>query len=239
MQSLLHDLAAAYSGLQPHVSFDFSAVGSTAGLEELRRGNADLALVARRLQPEEESEAESRKRLLSYTVIAHDGIAVIVNASNPVGGLTLYDIRNIFEGRVARWELVGGVREDIVVVSREEGSGTRSVFEELVMYGRRTTPTGLIMPGSKAVRNYVATHPEAIGYLSMGLLDSSVAAVAVDQVQPKRGTVEDGTYWISRPFLLVSHPEPNLEVAGFMQFARSPAGQVIVRSLYGDARAGG
>ena len=239
MQSLLSDLADAYSEHHPHISFDFSAVGSTAGLEELGRGNADLALVARKLRPEEEHDAESRRRLLAYTVIAYDGIAVIVNASNPVAGLTLYDIRNIFEGRVARWEQVGGAPEDIVVISREDGSGTRSMFEELVMYGRRMTPTGLVMPGSKAVSNYVATHPEAIGYLSMGLLDSGVAAVAVDQVQPDRRTVEDGTYWIVRPFLLVSHPEPNPEVASFMQFARSPAGQVIVRSLYGDARAGG
>nr|MBC7245714.1 phosphate ABC transporter substrate-binding protein [Chloroflexota bacterium] len=238
MQPLLRDLAAAYSERYEHVSFDFSAVGSFAGMEELRRGNADLALVARLLQPDEEYDTRTRKRLLAYTVIAQDGIAVVVNEGNPLRMLTLYQVRKIFEGQITNWAELGSPAGDILVISREDGSATREVFEELVMGGRRVTTTALIMPGSEAVRDYVATHGGAIGYLSMGYLGTGIAALAIADALPNRQTVEDSSYPITRPFLLVSLPEPSAQVTAFMQFVRSPAGQAIVRRTYGGARAG-
>ncbi len=238
MQPLLRDLASAYSERHQYVAFDFSAVGSSAGLEALRRGSADLALVSRELRPEEEHETQTGKRLLAYTVIAQDGIAVVVNENNPVRALTLYQIRNIFDGQVTNWDEFGSPAGEIMVISREDGSATRAMFEEQVMYGRRMTPTALVMPGSEAVRDYVATHGGAVGYLSMGYPGPGVAAVATDGVLPERQTVEDGTYSITRPFLLVSRVEPNAEIASFMQFTRSPAGQAIVRRTYGGARIG-
>jgi phosphate transport system substrate-binding protein len=238
MQPLLRDLAAAYSEWHARVSFDFTAVGSAAGIEELRRGNADLALVSRELHPDEELDARTRERLLAYTVIAQDGIAVVVNANNPVRELTLYQVRNIFDGQVTTWDQVGGQAVEIVVISREDGSGTRDVFEEAAMYGRRMTPTALIMPGSEAVLEYVAQHEGAIGYLSLGYLGPGVAAVGIDGVSPSREAVEDGHYPIARPFLLVSRAEPEAEIAAFMQFARAPAGQAIVQRIYGGAWAG-
>ncbi len=238
MQPLMRDLAAAYSARYPHVSFDFSAVGSGAGLEALRRGDADLALVSRRLLPEEEYDAQTGERLVAYTVVAHDGIAVVVSENNPLSKLSLYQVRNIFDGEVIGWEELGGASADIIVVSREDGSGTRVVFETSVMYGRSMTSTALIMPGSEAVRDYVATHDGAIGYLSMGHLAAGVVAVELDGVGLERQSVEDGSYLITRPFLLVSRPEPDPSTAAFMQFARSPAGQAIVQRTYGSASIG-
>jgi len=238
MQLLLRDLAAAYSERHNYVTFEFSAVGSTAGMEVLRRGSADLALVSRELQPEEEYDLSTGKRALAYTVIAQDGIALVVNENNPLRKLTLYQIRNIFGGQITTWEELGGSPEDIVVVSREDGSGTRAVFEELVMHGHRVTPMALVMPSSEAVRDYVAAHSGAIGYLSIGCLGSGIAALAVDNVRPERQTIEEGTYPLIRPFLLVSRAEPGPEITNFMQFARSPAGQAIVRRTYGGASSG-
>lgn len=236
MQPLLRDLATAYSDRYPYVSFDFSAVGSTAGVEALRRGSADLALVSRELQPEEEYDTRTRERLLAYTVIAQDAIAVVVNGNNPVRELTWYQLRNIFEGQVTTWDEVESPAGDILVISREDGSGTRAVFEGLVMRDHRVTPTALIMPSSEAARDYLATHDGAIGYLSIGYLSPDVVALAVDDVRPEREAVENGTYPITRPFLLVSRPDPELEIANFMKFARSPAGQAIVGKTYGRAR---
>jgi phosphate transport system substrate-binding protein len=238
MQPLLRELAAAYSERHSNVSFSFASVGSTAGIEMLQRGLAGLALVSRELLPEEEHDLQTGERLLSYSAIAHDAIAVVVNESNPLRELTLYQVRNIFDGRVDTWEELGSPVGDIVVVSREDGSGTRAVFEESVMYGRRMASTAVVMPGSEAIRDYVSTHAGAIGYLSMGYLDVGVTAVAVEGIMPQRQTVEDGSYWITRPFLLVSEPEPDAEVAAFMQFARSPAGQAIVRRTHASSSPG-
>jgi len=155
-----------------------------------------------------------------------------------VRGLTLYQVRNIFDGQFTTWDQVGGPAEEIVVISREDGSGTRDVFEEVAMYGRRMTPTALIMPGSEAVLDYASAHESAVGYLSLGYLGPGIDAVTIDGVSPTREAVEGGSYLIARPFLLVSRAEPDVDLAEFMQFARSPAGQAIVRRIYGGARAG-
>jgi phosphate transport system substrate-binding protein len=236
MQPLLHDLAEAYSQRYPYVSFDSSPVGSSAGLEALRRGNADLALVSRSLRREEEYDIQTGQRLVVYSVIAQDGIAILVHESNHIRELSLYQVRNIFDGQTATWEELGGPTTEITVVSREDGSGTRSVFEETVMYGRRVTPTAVVMPGSDAVRDYVATHEGAIGYLSMGYAGPGVSAVAIDQVRPELRSVQDDTYLITRPFLLVSQVDPDTEVQAFMEFSRSPAGQAVVGRVYGHPR---
>lgn len=235
MQPLLRDLAQAYSARYKHVSFEFSSVGSTAGLEALRRGSVDLALVSRALRPEEETDSSTGKRAFVAAPIARDGIAVIVNAKNPVRRLSAFQLRNLFEGQTLTWDEVGGPASDVVVVSREDGSGTRAVFEELAMRGHRVTSTALVMPGSAAVRDYVAQHEGAIGYVSMGWLGPDIAPVAIDNASPAREAVEAGSYALTRPFLLVTPVDPAPEVEAFLQFATSPAGQAIVRKVYGAA----
>ena len=235
MQPLLRDLAAAYSERYPYVSFDFAEMGSTAGLEALRRGNADLALVSRELAPEEELDARSGERLLAYTVIALDGIAVIVNERNPLRSPGRPELRKVFTAQVTDWADLGSPAGAMTVVSREDGSATREVFEKLMMNGRPVTPMAIIMPGSQAVRDYVAAHEGAIGYVSIGYLGPGIAALAIEGVPPKRETIEGGSYPLTRLFLLASTPDPSQEVAAFLQFARSPAGQAIVQRTYRGA----
>jgi len=233
MQPLLRDLTEAYAQRYPHVSFDLSSVGSTAGLEALRRGNAEVALVSRSLDRDEEYDTQTGQRLLGYSIIAQDGLAIVLHPNNPLHELTLYQIRNLFEGQIASWDELGGTAIEVTVVSREEGSGTRIGFEEKVMNSRRVTPGAVVMPGSQAVRDYVATHEGAIGYLSMGYLGAGVSALVSDGVKPECQTVQDGTYPITRPFLLVHSTQPDAEVQAFIAFCRSPAGQAIVSRLYG------
>jgi phosphate transport system substrate-binding protein len=237
MQPLLRDLASAYSARYQYVSFDFAAMDSTAGLEALHRGNADLALVSRELQPDEESDALTGKSLLAYTVIAEDAIAIIVNEKSPLRALSLYELRKVFAGQTSTWEELGGSGA-ISVVSREDGSATRMVFEERVMQGHAVTPTAMVMPGSQAVRDYVATHEGAIGYVSIGYLGAGVAALAIEGVQPKRETIEDASYPLTRPFLLVTLPNPSSAVTAFVQFAQSVAAQAIVQRTYAGASSG-
>lgn len=233
MQPLLHELTEAYSRRYAYVRFDLASVGSAAGLEALRRGNADLALVARPLEPEEESEPQTGKRLLIGTAIARDAIAIIVNEHNPVRSLDRYQLRKVFAGQIGQWADLGVPGREIHVVSREDGSATRLLFEERVMQGHPVTPAALVMPGSQAVRDYVASHEEAIGYVSIAYLRPGVAALAIDGVAPTRETIEDGSYPLTRPFLLVSLPNPSREVMAFVQFTRSAAGQAIIRRTYG------
>lgn len=238
MQPLLRDLAAAYSKRYSHVSFDFAAMGSTAGLEALRRGSADLALVSRELQPDEEYDALSGKDLLAYVTIAQDAIAIIVNERNPIRALSLHELRRVFAGQVSRWDEIGGSATEVSVVSREDGSATRAIFEERLMNGRMVTRAALVMPGSQTVCDYVATHEGAIGYVSIGYLSPGIVALAVEGVAPDKETIENGSYAITRPFLLVSTPTPKGEVTAFLQFVRSPAGQAIVQRTYGRASTG-
>lgn len=235
MQPLLRELAGAYSKQKTHVTFSIAAVGSGAGIDALRRREADLGLVARSLEPEEEFDPDSEKRALAYAVIARDGIAIVVNERNAVRELALHAIRELFAGQIVDWDELGSAVGEVAVVSREDGSGTRVVFEELVMSGQRVTPTAVVMPSSEAVRDYVAAHVGAIGYLSMGCLGPGVAAVTVDGVSLDRPSIEQGTYPVARVFLLVSLVDPPEDITTFMQWVRSPAAQAIVRRRHGSA----
>jgi phosphate transport system substrate-binding protein len=139
-------------------------------------------------------------------------------------------------GICSHWDEVGGAPEQVTAISREEGSGTRAVFEALMMSRQKVTPTALIMPSSKAMGEHVASHPSAIGYLSMGLIHPGLKLLSVEGVQPSRQTVQDGSYRIVRPFLLVSTPERAGEVEAFVRFAASPAGQALVGQVYVGSR---
>jgi phosphate transport system substrate-binding protein len=192
--------------------------------------------VSRELDHQEEYDVLTEKRTLAYTLVAQDGIAAVVNENNPVGALTMYQLRNIFEGQTTNWEQLGVAAEEILVISREDGSGTRTAFEEQVMRGGHVTSTALIMPSSKALHDYVAQSVGAIGYLSLGYPRSGVVPLMIDDVRPERQAVEQGTYPTIRPFLLVSRADPEPEVAAFMQYARSLPAQAIVRQTHGGAR---
>ncbi len=260
MQPLLEDLAEAYTRHHKYVTIKVEGGGSRLGMELAREGRVDLAASSQTPHAEGRSIATP---LHWSTPIALDGIAIIVHPDNGVEGLTMLQVRDIFSGRILSWKEVGGRAEEIVVVSREEGSGTRKAFEGMVMGGRRVTPTAVVMPGSAAVVEYVAEHPEAIGYVSMGYLTNGLAplnreatcltrrcwhrgpsealrhlspqvkALAIEGVLPTPESVEGGEYHLIRPLFLVAAEEPTGEVKAFVEFILSPKGQAIVGKGYG------
>jgi phosphate transport system substrate-binding protein len=227
MQPLLADLSAAYQKRAPHVTIIVEGGGSRLGREWAQEGKTDLGLTS--WLPAETDTGWS-------VPIALDGIAVIVHPDNSLDGLTLLQLRHIFSGRFWHWEDVGGGYGEITVVSREDGSGTRAVFEDLVMEDQAVSSTAVVMPSSQAVIEYVATHPRAIGYVSMGYLSPQVKALAVEGVMPTTARVTDGSYHLTRPLYLVAAREPRGEARAFVEFCLSPAGQAVVGERYGPVK---
>ena len=240
MQPLMHELASSYVQRQKHVDFEFSSVGSTAGIEALRRGIADVALVSTWLDSADLAKAEGGKEALLSTAVGRDAVAIIVNARNPLAGISSYQLRAIYEGSVSSWQQLDPAQaeEAIVVVSREDGSGTRATFEAQAMRGHRVTPTSVVMPGSEAVRDYVASHEGAIGYLSIGWLSPGIKAITIDGQEPGQPSFQSGTYPLTRPFNLVYRSTSNSEILAFVHFVSSPAGQSIVKRRYGGSAGG-
>jgi phosphate transport system substrate-binding protein len=229
MQPLLDELASAYTARYDYVSIDIKARGTRLGLQALRDGTADMAMVSRELGSEEKEDLEG-------VVIAHDAIAVLVNERNPVESLSSEQVRDLFSGDIVAWSEVGGEEEDVQVLSREGGSGTREAFEELVMQGRRVTLTAIVMPRNSAVGEFVAENAATIGYASSAGLPLGARPVRIDGVAPDLQALTQGEYPLTRPFVLVTGDGPDEDVQAFVDFVLSPAGQVIVGRRYGRAR---
>jgi len=229
MQPLMSELAEAYTGRYDYVTIDIDARGSRSGLEALRDGTVDLALVSRKLRSEEEEG-------LRPTLIASDAIAILVNDGNVVESLTSGQLRDIFSGDILLWSEVGGEEIDIQVLSREDGSGTREAFEERVIRERRVSLTAIVLPGDQAVGEFVAEHSLAIGYASAVDIPLGARALRIDGVKPSVQTASEAHYPLVRPFVLVSRERPEDDVQAFVDFVLSPAGQVIVGRRYERAR---
>jgi phosphate transport system substrate-binding protein len=236
MQPLVKDLAQAYTERHEYVTFDVQGGGTHLGITLAGEGQIDISTASWKPTAEEERDPETGAKRLWWTAIAQDGIALVVHPQNVLGGLTLPQARDIFFGQVLDWEEIGETSGEIVVVSREDGSGTRKVFEEMVMGKKRVTPTAIVMPSSEAVIEYIAGHPTAIGYVSMGYLSPQVKALSVEGVNPTPEDVQSGVYTLTRPLYLLTGQEPAGEVKAFIEFALSPAGQTVVEQRYSRRR---
>jgi len=236
MQPLMEDLGQAYTKQQEYVTVDVQGGGSRLGIALARENRIDIGTASRKPTSEEERDPDTGAKRLWWTAIAQDGIALVVHPQNAMGGLTLAQARDIFFGRILDWEKTGGTPGEIVVVSREDGSGTREVFEEVVMGDRRVTLTAIVMPSSEAVVEYVARHPTAIGYVSMGYLSPQVKVLPIEGVSPTPATVQSGAYPLTRLLYLLTGQEPMGEMKAFIEFALSPAGQAVVEQRYGRLR---
>ena len=231
MAQLTSELADGFAEQSPLVNIEVTGQGTRFGLDELAAGRADFAL-ASWLPADLDSQWQ-------VTAIARDGIAIIVHPSNGVDGLGLLQLQDLFAGRVHEWSGVGGERSQgpVQVVSREAGSGTRSAFETLVMDERRVTPLAVVAPSSEAVIEYVATHPDAIGYVSMGRASSGVKVLSIEGELPTSQSAELGSYPLSRDLWFVTGDSPRAEsVEAFHRFVLSPAGQQIVGRNFGRIR---
>lgn len=228
MESLLEGLSGAYSDRYDYVSMDIKARGTRLGLDALRDGEVDIAMVSRGLAPDEQEGLDTE-------VIAYDAIAILVSDQNPVDSLTSAQVRDIFGGRILLWSEVGGEEADIQVLSREDGSGTRDAFEAAIMGGDPVTSMAIVVPGSSAVGALVAENPLAIGYSSSAGVPLGARALRLDGVELSLEAVALGRYPLIRPFILATREDPDQEVEAFIDFVLGPAGQVIVGRRFGRA----
>jgi phosphate transport system substrate-binding protein len=217
----MNDLAAAYSQLYPY-TFDIVIGNYEAMVDGLNRGEIRYFL---------SNHLPADSPLLGWP-IGQDGIAIIVHPDNRLAGLTTEELRSIYQGFVPNWREFGGQDMEIVVISREDGSGTRAEFERLVMGNRPTTLAAQIAPSSEAVMTSVAAQVGGIGYVSMGYLDSSVRALAVEGVLPTMETVYDNTYPLRSTLYFVGLEEPQDDYRLFIGWVQSPAGQAVVARQY-------
>jgi len=235
--------ADAYMALHPEIRFSVTGGGSGTGITAMINGTVDIANASRKMKPEEIAAAEANGITPVEFVVARDAIAVVVHPSNPVDGLTLQQISDMYTGQIANWREVGGEDRPIVLLSRESNSGTYVYFlENVVRLGDKESellffPDTLLMPSSEGISTEVRQNPNAIGYDGLGYVtpDQKVVAVARDadspHVLPSVETANDGTYPISRPLQMYTAGKPTEKIQAYLDWIRGEEGQAIVLEL--------
>ena len=213
-------LAEEYMSRHPGSHIYVQGGGSTAGVEAARSHTAAIGMSSRSLLPSESD--------LRGVTIAKDAIAVIVNAGNPVQDLSLEQVRAVFSGKVKHWNDLGGPPRPIVLVSREEGSGTRESFQKYLMGKEESSLDSLVQDSNGAIRQVVSSDPHAIGYISLGLVNDKVKSLKISGIEPTLAHIETGKYTFVRPFLFVFNGEPTGEAKAFLEFVLSPTGQRLL-----------
>lgn len=216
MEKVIGILGEAFTEENPGVSFTYNPTGSGSGIMAVAEDRCDIGLSSRALKDDETEQG------LIGTVLAYDGIAIIVNTENSLDGLTLEQIADIYTGRISNWSEIGGHDAQIVLIGREAGSGTRDGFESITdtkgvcQYRQELTSTGDMI-------TTVGQNPDAIGYASLASIKDSVKMLAVGGVMPSEDSVKDGSYAIQRPFVLVTKSDsPLSETAqAFFNYALS------------------
>ena len=225
MEKVIGGLGEAFEEENPGVTFTYNPTGSGSGITAVTEGRCDIGLSSRDLKDEELAQG------LTETVLAKDGIEIVVNPENKVEDLTVEQIADIFTGKITNWKEVGGDDAEIVLIGREAGSGTRDGFEsitgteEACQYRQELTSTGDVI-------TTVAGNPAAIGYASLASVQDSVKAVTVGGVAPTEETIADGSYAVQRPFILVTKEGEQLSDAAqaFFDYATSEAANEIITS---------
>lgn len=225
VQPLAEMFAEAFMAANADVEITVQGGGSSVGVKSAADGTANIGMASRDIKDSEKTEFPD----LNVVVIARDGIAIVASPEIPVENLTIDQIKGIFGGTITNWKEVGGPDAAIIVVSREEGSGTRAAFEEMVL-GEDVliTDTAILQPSNGSVRTTVSTTPNSIGYLSFGYLDESVKAISVEGVAPTEENASNGTYPIVRPLNMITKGAPEGAVKAFLDFILSADGQAIV-----------
>ena len=216
MEKVIGALGEAFMEQNKGVTFTYNPTGSGSGITAVGEGRCDIGLSSRALKDDEKASG------LKETILALDGIAVIVNPANPVSDLDVETIAKIYTGEITNWKEVGGNDAEIVLIGREAGSGTRDGFESITdtkdscKYRQELTSTGDVI-------TTVSTNPDAIGYASLAALKDNVKALTVGGIAPTEDTVKDGSYVIQRPFVLVTKDGVELSAAAqaFFDYATS------------------
>lgn len=223
MEKVIGALGEAFEAENSGTSFTYNPTGSGSGITAVLEGRCDIGLSSRALKDDEKAQG------LTETVLAYDGIAIIVNPENTVEDLTVDQIASIYTGEITNWSEVGGADGEIVLIGREAGSGTRDGFESIIgtkdacKYRQELTSTGDVI-------TTVANNPNAIGYASLASVKDTVKALKVGGVTPTEDTVKDGTYLIQRPFVFVTKTDTKLSDTAqkFFDYAMSSAAASII-----------
>ena len=226
MEKVIGALSESYMAANKDVTVNYNPTGSGAGITAVQEGTCDIGLSSRALKDEEKAAG------LKETVLAYDGIAIIVHPDNPVSDLSIEQIAKLYTGEITNWKDVGGSDAEVVLIGREAASGTRDGFESITgtkdacQYRQELTSTGDVI-------TTVSQNPDAIGYASLAAIKDSVKALSVDGVTPSETTVKDGSYQVQRPFVLVTVEGKALSAAAqsFFDYATSAdAADIIAKA---------
>ena len=223
MEKVINSLGESFMAMNKDVKFTYNPTGSGSGIQAVSEGRCDIGLSSRALKDDEKASG------LVETVVALDGIAIVVNPENPVSDLDIDTIAKIYTGEITNWKDVGGNDAEIVLIGREAGSGTRDGFESITdtkdacQYRQELTSTGDVI-------NTVSQNPDAIGYASLSAVGDSVKALTVGGVEATEATVKDGSYVVQRPFVLVTKEGTKLSPAAqaFFDYALSADAASII-----------
>ncbi len=228
---LMEVFAETYMKTNSDVFIEVQGPGSSAGVKAAKNGSADLGMSSRNLKASEE-EATLKKE-----VIARDGIAVVVNPKNTLKALTAEQVTAIYKGEITNWKDVGGEDKPIVAITRDTASGTRGAFEDIMKLKKKISgkkvsaisPRAQVASGNGALKTNVASNPYAIGYISLGTVDSSVQALSVDGTSATVANVKNGSYKVARPFLvLYKEGKPSAKTQKFLDWMLTKDAQALV-----------
>lgn len=220
----------AYAEVYPQVELQFVVANSTALVDDLDNGLLDAILL--------HHIPESNQRY--YNPVAVDGLVLIVHPDNPVQGLTSAEVQAILNGRLTNWQSVGGIDQEIALLSREQGSGLRTLLRQQIMAEQRISPNALLQTGNEAMLTAVTNSPSAIGYssLSSASQTATVKMLAIDGRSATPTTTAEQTYPLTTPlyFLAATESEPSGELRAFLAWLQSAAGQAVIEDVYGRVR---
>ena len=206
------------------IKIEVNQIGSSAGITNATSGVSEIGMSSRDLKEEEKANG------LKETIVAYDGIVVVTHPSNKVKDLTMEQVKQIFTGEVTNWKELGGDDMEIVVVSREDGSGSRDAFQEIVDYSSgELVRSAIIASGNGNIKTTVAMNKHAVGFISFEYIDESISTIDINGVEATAENVLQQTYSLSRPFLFV-YKEEHLSTEGqqFIDYILSPKGQNVV-----------
>ncbi len=232
-------IAKEYEKINTNVKVDIQGIGSTAGVNAANDGTGDIGMASRNLKEKEEAYG------LTEYVLAFDGIAVVTHPSNPIKELDKETVTAIFKGEITNWSEIGGEDATIIVVSREEGSGTRGAFDGIMKLIEKTdagdkyslvADDAIIADGNGAVKANVASKELAIGYVSLSYLDESIQPLNVDGIAATVENIVNGSYTVSRPFLLLTKGDESEDVKAFLDYALGADGQEMMKTKWVPAK---